>query len=75
MKKDSPVLQIMFAGGMAYVTRNGEFFRTDSENPGNIYRIEKVIRKAPPADWRLVMFRPKNGGTYQRKNRNEWVLI
>ena len=65
-----------------YITKDGEhYFEEDpsSDKEWEEYKplkdIEEEARKDPDHDWRAVFFLPLRGGTYQRHDKNKWVLI
>ena len=65
--------------GFAAITKDGEIIWTENgeefhECP-TVMKAENMARKDPDHDWRIVLDGPLHGETYQRQDRNEWVLV
>jgi len=65
-----------------YITKDGElFFKEEmhkTDNLGTIKQLKEIEAEAlkdPNHDWRAVFNLPLRGGTYQRHDKNKWVLI
>jgi hypothetical protein len=41
----------------------------------SVRQAENKARKAPRHDWRIILDGPLHGETYQRQERNCWVLV
>lgn len=71
-------MKITVGFGSAYVTKNGKIYYDGSmaewEKAKSLSAIERIARRSPDADWRLVMFGPLHGETYQRQGRKRWVM-
>lgn len=67
--------------GSAYATKNGDIIydgERDFAERGDaktVADIEKLARKEPDADWRIVKYGPMHGETYQRQGKNMWVMV
>jgi hypothetical protein len=47
----------------------------DCENAMTGAQAEALAAADPDHDWRIVLFAPLDGRTYQRQGENNWVLI
>lgn len=67
--------------GLAYVTKDGEIVYDgerdlqEGNNPKTIGDIEKLALMAPDAVWRVVLYGPLSGVTYQRQSNGQWLAI
>lgn len=77
-------MEMMIAVGFgdARVTKNGETVYNENEscrdNWDNAWRVKDAENAAlddSDNDWRIVMYGPMHGETYQRQNAGEWVLV
>lgn len=70
--------EIAVGFGFAAVTRNGETVWQEDDRDEMVWQVkdaEKAARKAPRADWRIVLHAPLHGETYQRHGKGRWLLI
>lgn len=72
-------MKITVGFGSAYVTKNGKIYydgsTLDWHEAKQLSAIERIARRVPDADWRLVMHGPLHGETYQRQGRKRWVMV
>lgn len=65
--------------GDAYVTKDGEKIYeeipVDGFNYWTIRDAEEYARKDPNHRYRVVMYAPLHGETYERNDKGEWVLV
>lgn len=64
--------------GSADVTKDGEYIYSEEhgkEDYRALSEFEDMAKTDPDHDWRVTMFGPLHGETYQRHGDNEWVLI
>lgn len=66
--------------GDAIVTKDGEIVYDerdydDYDEMWNIRRAEEEAAKDPDHDWRVVMYAPIHGVTYQRQGKDKWALV
>lgn len=66
--------------GEAYVTKDGEtiFSENDVDDFSKCWRVrdaEDYASKEPNHVYKIIMYAPLHGETYQRNNKGEWVLI
>ena len=72
---------VLYQGfGGYHVEKNGEiYYFPDSDLEWNeyktLYDIEVDALKDPEADWRVILNNPLRGGTWQRHDIEQWVLI
>lgn len=79
---DAPTDMIIAAGfGDAYVTKDGVKVydgEADFHNdlmPKTVGDIEEMAKADPEHDWRIVIYTPLHGETYQRHAPGTWVCI
>ena len=75
-------MQIAVGFGWAGIQKNGEtiwsemeFCRDNGDNCWTVQDAEKAALKDPDNDWRIIMYGPLHGETYQRQSDGEWVLV
>lgn len=67
--------------GEAYVTKDGEEIYNEmnvpvtSEDFWTFKDAEEYARKDPNHRYRVVMYAPLHGETYERNDKGEWVLV
>lgn len=66
--------------GDAYVTKDGEEIYNeldidDYEKLWTVKDAEEYARKDPNHKYRIVMYAPLHGETYERNDKGEWVLV
>lgn len=65
--------------GFAGITKDGEIVWCEHNENWNelptLMRFENMARRNPDHDWRVVLDSPLHGETFQRHNKNAWVLI
>ena len=45
------------------------------EDAKTLLTFERMALKEPTADWRFVLNLPLRSATYQRQDKNQWVLV
>lgn len=77
-------MEMMIAVGFgdARVIKNKETVYSENEccrdNWDNAWKVQDAENAAledPDNDWKIVMYGPMHGETYQRQNHGEWVLV
>jgi hypothetical protein len=61
-------------GGVT-VRREKEIVWSGDDENRTVMRYENMARKDPDHDWRIEFFGPLSNTTYQRHEKNKWVLI
>ena len=78
-------VKIAVGFGFAGISRDGEIVYREPQHDGpfsetwakipSLMKFENMARKDPDHDWRLILDGPLSGKTYQRQDRNEWLLV
>lgn len=78
----APMDMIISVGfGEAYVTKDGEEIYNEmnvpvtSDDYWTVQDAEDYASKEPNHVYKIIMYAPLHGETYQRNNKGEWVLI
>ena len=77
----APLRKMIAVGfGDAVVTRDGEeVFDGEAAyrrgKPVTFYKAERMAKRDPDHDWRVVLYGPLHGETYQRHAAKTWVLV
>jgi hypothetical protein len=75
--KMNHVLQVGF--GTVSLECDGKYVELgdplNESKPWSVQKAENLARKSPSRDWRIVVWGPLSGFTYQRQGKNLWVLV
>ncbi len=64
--------------GIAQLTKDNNVLFDDNGNldePMRVSEAEALAAKDPKHDWRIVLYAPLQGATYQRQGPEQWVCI
>jgi hypothetical protein len=63
--------------GMACVTKDGKcVWMEQQDKPMKRVRyFEKLAKKEPDCDWRIIKHGPMHGETFQRQGKNNWICV
>lgn len=74
-----PRQRIAVGFGDASLRRDGEVVWSESGKPWEKCitgrKAENIAAKDPDHDWRIVLYGPMHGESYQRQAPGEWVLV
>lgn len=80
--QQAPMDMLIAVGfGEAKVTKNGETVYSelncheDTEKFWTVQDAENEALKDPDHDWRIILFAPLRGKTFQRHGDGNWVLV